>query len=321
MSDRRPQEQTVEAAQIRRPSRLHALGLYLIAAAGLCACSLLLPSGTSPNLANLLYYLLFFGVPVVLTMRKTGVEAFRPNPVSLRCTLLLVILAVNGVLLANNLTVLWAIPFQKLGFDVSATSVSVPGDARDLVVSVLVTAVLPGVCEEFLFRGAILSGLETGGTKRAMFLTSVLFALLHGSLIGLPAQFLFGMIITYVVVCCDSVYAGAIYHTVHNAATLVMQFLEEKNLPAEEAAVTDYFTAVGGVSGLLMLLIEMLMSAAILFLLLRMFFVRSKLRNVPTVPDRELPLSKSEWAVLLGALVCVAGLYFVDIWLMLGGTP
>lgn len=321
MSDRRLEEQTVETAQIRRPSRLHALLLYLIAAAGLCACSLLLPSGTNVNLANLLYYLLFFGVPVVLTMCKTGIEAFRPNPVSLRCTLLLVVLAVNGVLLANNLTVLWAIPFQKLGFDVSATSVTVPGNARGLVVSVLVMAVLPGICEEFLFRGAILSGLETVGTKRAVLLTGALFALLHGSLIGLPAQFLFGIVITYVVVCCDSVYAGAIYHTVHNAATLLLQYLEQWNLPAEEAAVTDYFTAIGGVSGLLMLLIEMLMSAAILFMLLRMFFVRSKLHKVETLPDRKLPLTGSEWAVLLGALVCVAGLYFTDIYLMLGGTP
>lgn len=308
-----------ETSAARRPTRLHALLLYLIAAAGLAACSLLLPANTGMAAANLIYYLLFLAVPVALTIRKTGIEAFRPNPVSLRCMLVIVILALNGVLLADNLTVLWAIPFQKLGLDVNAAGVAIPSNPRELVVSILIMAVLPGICEEFLFRGAILSGLEAAGTKRAMLVSAALFALLHGSLIGLPSQFLLGLIITYIVVCSGSVYAGAIYHTVHNAATLILQYVQQRSASPDTAEVADYFTAIGGASGMFILLIEMLMSAAIIFLFLRMFRMRAVLHKIQGFPEKRIPLRRSEWAALLGALICVAGLYFADILLMLGG--
>ena len=305
--------------EIRRPTRLRALALYLIAAAGLTACSLLLPDGIGMAGANLIYYGLFFAVPVALTMRKTGIEAFRPNPISLRGMIAVILLAMNGVLFADNVTVLWAIPFQKLGLNVDAVSVAVPTNARGLVVSILIVAVLPAVCEEFLFRGAILSAFEANGTRYAILFSTVLFALLHGSLIGLPAQFIVGLIIAFVVVCTDSVYAGVIYHTVHNAASLIMQFVQQRSITPEDAQVTDYFTAIGGVGGIFTLLVEMILGAAVMLMLLRLFRMRAMLRKVPIQPENRAPLKISEWAVLLGAAVCIAGLYITDVWMMLGG--
>jgi membrane protease YdiL (CAAX protease family) len=55
-----------------------------------------------------------------------------------------------------------------------------PKDALDEVLSVLVIAVAPGLCEELLFRGAVLPALRPRfGTAGAVLVTAVLFGLIH----------------------------------------------------------------------------------------------------------------------------------------------
>lgn len=307
-----------QAEEIRRPTRLHALILYLIAAAGLIVCSLF--SGVVElNLINLIYYLLFFAAPIIFTIRKTGIEAFRPNPVSLRSVFAVALLALNGVLLANNLTVLWAIPFQKLGLDVNVLSTPAPENVRALMIAVLAHAVVPAVCEEFLFRGAMLSAFERGGTRRAILFSTALFALLHGSLIGLPTHFLCGLLIAFVVVCTDSLYAGMIYHTIHNATSLLLQYMQEHSAAPDAEVVTDFYAAIGGAGGILTLVVEIVLSAGIMLMLLRLFRLRAQLHKVPLTPDEKQPMQRSEWLILIAALICTAALFLAEILAMLGG--
>ena len=155
-----------------RPSRGAGLTLWCIAAAGLLLSGfpvMWLLAGRAEMdaqlrllIANLLYYLPFVALPLLLYVRRRpGVAAaLRPNPISLFSTISIVAMALLGVLLANDLTVLWAIPLQELGLDVSGTGLPIPGDSRGLTLCVLTVAVLPGVCEEFLFRGAVLASME-----------------------------------------------------------------------------------------------------------------------------------------------------------------
>lgn len=304
----------------QRPTRRNALLLYLLSGVGLYASVLFAGMGwnadaeTVGRVYTALYYLCFLALPIAMSVmrRREILPALRPNPIPLPSVLLIVAMALLGVFLVNDVTLIWSIPFQKLGFDVTAGGVDVPVDRMGLMLSVLYMAVLPGVCEEFLFRGMLLSAFEGEGTRRAMVLTSLLFMLMHGSLIGAPAEFILGMLIASLVIYTDSIYAGLIYHTVHNAAAVLLQFLQQR-MPAVEGAATDYLTAIGGLPGLLVLLVELALTAAMLRLMLRVFQARAQLRGVRMNPRAQLRLSKGEWALLIAGVALTALMYVADV--------
>lgn len=316
----------------KRPSRLNALTLWLIAAAGLFLSSLLslwidpVLSDLSPHLRlllyDLLYYLPFIALPVFLLAKRTQglCFAYRPNPISLFDTICIAILALLGVFFVNDLSILWCIPLQRLGFDVFSSSIPSAANTAELALSVLYMAVLPGICEEFLFRGAIFPAFEAEGSKRGMLLSAVLFTLLHGSVTGAPIQFILGVILAVLVFWTDSIYAGLIYHTVHNAASILLQYIQDHAVVATEAAAetADLLTTIGGMSGLALLIVEVLISGGLIFISLRMFKIRGLFRGVTLKTGKKEPLRRREWAALLGGLALCLVFYIIDMLSMLG---
>lgn len=311
----------------RRPTRLSALILWLIAAAGLLLFPLLNPmldaitGGLNPHLqlliSNALYYLVFAALPVFMLAKRTPglYMAYRPNPISIFNTISVVVIALLGMFFANDLAVLWSIPLQKLGFDVLSTSLPAATNSFELTLSILYAAVLPGICEEFLFRGAVLSAFEEEGTKRAMIASSLLFMLIHGTVAGAPTQFILGMILSWLVVWTDSIYAGLIYHTVHNSATLFLQFSQDRMAAVAEASAqtTDLLELVGGMGGVGVLVMEILLSGAMILFTLKMFKLRGRLTGITEEPRKEKPLAKRELIVLLLGIILCALLYVMDI--------
>ena len=328
MSDR-PNNEAPEKLPIVRPERKHALLLVLIAVVGLLAASLLvgliLPRSAS-RLHQLLamdvfYYLPFMVLPVALVMRKRGsLGALRPNPIAPGDVFLIIPLALLGVLAVNYIITLWAIPLQKLGLDVyAAESIPAAQSTRDLVLSVLAAAVFPGVCEELLFRGAVLPAFERGGTKRAVFIAAALFTILHGSLAGLPSQFLLGVIMGTVVVLTDSIYAGLIYHTVHNAALLIWQFLLDTRVRGVEPAPDDILTSLGGANGVAVLLFGIAQLGIWMGLILMVMRRRARSRGLEIQPPQKQKLRGSERALLAVIVMVALLLYLVEILAMAGG--
>lgn len=315
----------------QRPTRLSALLLWAIAAAGLIAASLFSPVLTSvlqdlnPHLqlliTNLLYYLPFVALPVfLLAKRRPGLyEAYRPNPISLFNVISIVILAVLGVFFANDIIILWAIPFQELGFNVFSASLPVASTTGELMLSVITVAVIPAVCEEFLFRGAVLSAFEGEGTKHAMWASSLLFMLIHGSLVGMPTQLILGMILSSLVIWSDSIYAGLIYHTVHNATAVLLDFINSRTLTADTTQTNNLLETIGGGAGIASLALSILITGAMIYFSLKMFRLRGRLMGVTPDALRKKPLRPAEWALFICGFILCAVLYAMDIVLMLGG--
>lgn len=309
----------------RRPTRLSALILWLIAAAGLILFPLLNPLldpligrlnvHVQLLISNSLYYLVFAALPVFLLARRTPglYMAYRPNPISLFNTISVVVIALLGMFFANDLAVLWSIPLQKLGFDVLSTNLPSATNTFELMLSVFYVAVLPGVCEEFLFRGAILPAFEEEGTKRAMWISALLFMMVHGTIAGAPTQFILGIILAFLVIWTDSIYAGLIYHTVHNAASILLQFAQEQALPADAAAQpADLLELVGGLEGVVVLAVEVLLSGAMIAFTLKMFRLRGRLAGITEEPCQKKPLAKWDIIVLVLGIILCCVLYVID---------
>ncbi len=81
----------------------------------------------------------------------------------------------------------------------------------------LLMALLPAVCEELAFRGFILSGLRNSGSKwRAIFVSSLFFAITHQILQQSILAFGFGVLLGYLAVQTGSLWPGVIFHAIHN---------------------------------------------------------------------------------------------------------
>ena len=180
--------------------------------------------------ASIIYYFFFIILPVAvygnLSWHVGFTENIRITPLSNKNCVLCALLAVPGVALALTVNELWCALVIALGGIVPETGTAlIPGNTAELLGSLLIDAVLPAVCEEILFRGVVLSAWEEKGSRRAVLVTAVLFTLLHGSVLGAPAELLGGLIMGFAVLGGGSVFAGIIYHVCYNALIRVMQYI------------------------------------------------------------------------------------------------
>ncbi len=289
----------------KRPSVFAASGLVLLAAIGLWASSLaasLLPEDSALTAASLLYYLPFAALPVALYLwRRPGCrESLRLNPPPELPLLGVALLALLTAYAASGLTALWDFALDALGLHEPATA-GLPRTKQELSLSILLVAALPAVCEELLFRGFVLSAWEGRGTAFAIGVTAGLFALLHANLYGLPAYLMVGVISGCVTFALDSVYAGMIYHTLYNAAVLILSFLLSGQTGGEAAEAAS---ASGSV--LLPVALTTFTTLSLIAALLVTLLLRARNAGIMAVPRVRRPLERRDKVMLAAALLAMA---------------
>jgi len=92
-----------------------------------------------------------------------------------------------------------------------------------VVVIVFVVALVPAICEELLFRGALARALRPRlGAAGAIAVSALMFGVFH----LMPAQMLttavFGLVLGGVALATDSMLASALVHAANNAAVIVL---------------------------------------------------------------------------------------------------
>ena len=312
----------------RRPAIFTANALYLLAAAGLLAVSYLITLvmglfGLSVNSASLqssislTYYPLFIGLPIILVaLKKDGVgRAMRLNPLPPAMAVVSALAALAGVLATLSLGSLWMLALEGMGARLVDVSLPVANSSGALILLVLTSCMLPGVFEELLFRGFVLGAWERRGTKYALVVSTMLFAGLHGSIAGLPTQILLGFAIGYLVINTESLYAGMIYHTVHNAALVVLSQIQ----PHTASAGTMY-ESVGGAAGVLLLALQAAVYGVIFMGILMVSGWHREKQGRTFEQIERIDRTKLTWQellVMLAALISVGCMYLLDLLQML----
>ncbi len=81
---------------------------------------------------------------------------------------------------------------------------------------VLAYAVLPAVCEEFVYRGIVCYEYEKGGVTRAVIFSSLFFGLLHFNIVNLPVYLFAGAILSLTLYSTRSLFGAIIVHFLYN---------------------------------------------------------------------------------------------------------
>lgn len=175
------------------------------------------------SLANSLAYLFSFMFPVLFFKLISRKHSFPKMNLEFRLSkkLWLIIpaaLGINFFTAEINHLLLLPINFSE----VIAQPIPESYHLHNFVLDVIGTAIVPAICEEFLFRGLILSALLPYGKKTAIFGSAILFSLMHQN----PAQILYtvvlGVIFAYMVIDSKSIWGGIILHFVNNLVSVIM---------------------------------------------------------------------------------------------------
>lgn len=318
---------------LRRPSLFVANSLYLLAGAGAfavpyivyglkMALGWLFPAVARAEwtyLPSVVYEIGVLALPAIwYAARHEGVSlSMRLNPPKPSHMLLAVWSAVVGVLFISNLGTLWVGLVEALGGQIYESSVPTPTNTNELMVSILVVGMLPGICEELLCRGILLGAWERRGTKYAVLVSTLFFIGLHGTILGLPAQAVTGLALGYIVVRSNSLYVSMAYHTTHNSMLMLLTFLAGQYMElmpeASEAAVESY--------SLLSMIPETLILGGIYVWTLSLLGRKQRLEKKPFEAMQEVDRAKMGWRellVLLAGIITVGVLYLQDILLLTG---
>lgn len=273
-------------------------------------------AGAQSQLTQFLYYILFIALPVMLYARRDpGIAShLRIEPLKGRVAALSVLTAAVAVLFINCVSQLWFILVQCMGGTIPASGVAVPTTVRGLASAVILSAVLPGICEELLFRGLMLSAWEERGSLRAVTTVSLLFTLLHGNLLGIPSEFICGVLLACIVISSGSLFAGMVFHTVFNSTLLIASYWARTVETGAEAAYT------GALSLLPFLLGALLFGSILMFLMRRFRALRlrdgRKTFGVPPCPER--PVRMSELVVQISGIIVASVWYVIDLFRISG---
>lgn len=163
-------------------------------------------------------------------------ETFKIRKLELLPALLIVLMAVPAILAATMLNNIVAYLLQFI-IEVPPTTLPVPKNVQELITGILIVGIAPGVCEELMHRGFLLTAYERRGSYKAVVIVSILFGLFHFDITNLLGPIFLGLLIGYYVVRTGSILAGMLAHFLNNAIAEVIQFLFSDPVQTEQVTL------------------------------------------------------------------------------------
>lgn len=210
-------------------SRIQKLGLVYLGTVFITMTAGYLPLGKLTQNAQVLHAIsqLLLALPALIylgTERVSLRTSLRFNPMSVGnviLTVLLTFLIMPLLTFVNALTmVFFDAPMQDYMVE---SSIQYPMWALLLVV-----AVLPAILEETVYRGVFYNEYARRNTRAAIFVSALLFGVLHGNFNQFAYAFIMGMIFALVIEATNSILSTMIIHFVINAQSIVLLYLYPK---------------------------------------------------------------------------------------------
>lgn len=206
-------------------------------------------SKSNPGLGTLVGFVgMLLAVPGVIWLAKSAWgpgwrRAFPLAPVGLGVLAWTVI----GILALLSIEIAWIAALER--------TVGLPKMTDPRKVFGLLGVVLGApITEEFLFRGYGLARIrELGGDRRALFLTAVVFAALHGSGLKLPGAFACGLFFGWIVLRTGSLWPALLGHFTINGGAFLLARFGSTTLPVH--ASWSWILVLGGVGVLILVLL------------------------------------------------------------------
>ncbi|MBP2025471.1 type II CAAX endopeptidase family protein [Peptoniphilus stercorisuis] len=210
-------------------------------------------------------------IPALL-LSRTGklTEVLRIKKLSLKNFLrviLIVVLSYPIILLLNGLFLNILSNFIEL----KNFSMDILLEEEPILQYFFFLCVVPAICEEIFFRGALINSYDIYGSKFAIFMSSLVFALFHFDIQNFIAPFLLGILFGNLLELTGSLFAVILGHFINN----VLGIITSKYLNDQIFAYLKDTNMAQDIGSLQLYIIIVLIIASIISgILLRKIFVR-----------------------------------------------
>lgn len=210
---------------------------------------------SSNEIAFLLTPLAYGKIKGYDTIRGMGFE----GRFSLWATLLVIPLSVALICMGQPLAEGFVRLVALIGYDTSAATSIMPSTPGELAATLILVALLPAIAEEYVFRGCVARAFARKGYVFAVFMSALLFAIMHGSPLQLVHQFLIGVVCAVLFFATRSLWPPIILHFLNNAIALVLGYVQNRGSAFAVTEVWQYVVmCVVGVAATIGLLIAVI---------------------------------------------------------------
>lgn len=215
--------ENLETVEKRRPKILEVNYLYMVVAI------LLILVSSSFNFKSLYAQIIATQYPVILLpmilfiiIRKYKFkEVLRLNKITLKQTLLSIMIPIFAYPVALFFNYISIIIISLFG-EIQPPPFPVPQTIGMFSIGLILFAITPGICEEIMFRGVLLSAYERIGMKKAIIITGLLFGLFHFDVQNFLGPAFLGILFAYMVYKTNSIYTTMIAHAINNMIALTL---------------------------------------------------------------------------------------------------
>ena len=188
--------------------------------------------------------LLLILLPVILILRVSKndlKQTLRLKKTNFKNYLVAILAAVPIIIIVSIITqlinIIYPIPESYLKAMENLLTMSDGGLLR----TIIIIAVLPGICEEILFRGFIINGFKKRGFLSSIVITALLFGIIHLELFKLIPVIIIGIWLGYLVLRTNSLFVPIIAHIINNTLAvlvgndnipIISQYVREGNIPS-----------------------------------------------------------------------------------------
>jgi membrane protease YdiL (CAAX protease family) len=117
--------------------------------------------------------------------------------------------------------------FRYFGIDYTVPDTEMPKGVFGFLLSLIATAIVPALLEEFALRGIVLGALRKFGDIFALIATSVCFGLMHSNFEQIPFAFLVGLFLGFSVIKTGSLRVAIGVHFYNNLISVIFNCLPD----------------------------------------------------------------------------------------------
>lgn len=209
---------------------------------------------------GILFYILCAFTPFLIlsfTSLRSGTELMPLGKIKLSLFTPLVLIGVLAFLIGDIATNQLVVNMDLFGITLKSPEHDDIESLWGFLLSVISTAVLPALIEEFSMRGVVLQSLRKFGDGFAVIMSAFLFAVMHGNFVQAPFAFIGGLAFGYITVKTGSLWASITIHFVNNLMAVVF---EAVNLHASKQtyfltySIVFFLLICAGIASLILML-------------------------------------------------------------------
>lgn len=215
---------------------------------------------------NQLFIILLPALIFIYREKQNTIGFFKIKSISISEALIIILMAIASSFIAAALNSIVIYFMEKIG-PVEIDTIPIAKNPKEFWLQIFVIALLPAVCEEFLFRGIIFNSFKGLGVKMSIVVSSFYFALIHFDIRNFLGPFFLGILIAWYCYRTGSIIAGSLAHFTNNFLSVLISYISTNDSPNIELLTSEMLTS---------LIIFAIFAGGFLFIIIKSFEALTK---------------------------------------------